>query len=443
GVILLVQNPASPIVRITLDGGIPAAVTRLERGHAGHAFPRFLPDGRRFLYFVQGSAEVRGVYVGQLNGGATRKLFDADSAAVYASGHLLFVRGATLYAQLFDLTKGDVTGSPLSVANDVMGSMLANARAGLSAGGGSVAFRVGSAHAERQFTWIDRSGHEVRKVGAPDSGDALSPSISPDGKSVAFLRRVDGNTGVWLLETRRGLLSRFTDHAAENIFPAWSPDGTRIAFTSTRDGRFDLYQRGTTGVGVDELLLPSAEETFACDWSPDGRLLLYQRRSVETGFDLWALPLGGTAKPFPVSQTPFEEKDGQFSPDGKRIAFQSNRSGRFELYVQSFPGPGTPLRVSTNGGAQVRWRPDGHELFYIALDGRLMAAPLQTRADGELDVNIPVPLFATHIGRVITAVGAQYVVSRDGQRFLMNTVVEDTHQTPIRVIVNWRPRPRE
>ena len=145
-VILLVPNPASPIHRISADGGNPSAVTRLERGHAGHAFPHFLPDGRHFLYFVQGSADVRGVYVGQLDGVTTRKLFDADSPAVYASNHLLFVRGATLYAQSFDASRWNVTGTPVPVAADVMGSMLANARAGLSAtAGGTVAFRVGAA----------------------------------------------------------------------------------------------------------------------------------------------------------------------------------------------------------------------------------------------------------------------------------------------------------
>jgi serine/threonine protein kinase/Tol biopolymer transport system component len=441
GVILLVQNPASAITRVRITAGTPTAVTRLERGHAGHAFPHFLPDGHHFLFFVQGSAEVRGVYVGELSGGTTRRLFDADSAAVYSAGHLLFVRGATLYAQPFDVAASDVTAEPVPVAADVMGSMLANARAGLSAGGGSVAFRVGSAHAERQFAWVDRSGHEIETVGAPDSGDALSPSMSPDGKSVAFLRRVNGNTGVWLLDTRRGVISPFTDRVAEDIFPTWSPDGTRIVFTSTRDGRFDLFQRGTNGGGRDELLLRSPEETFACDWSSDGRFLLYQKRNAESGFDLWALPFGDTANPSPVIQTAFDEKDGQFSPDGNQIAFQSNRSGRFEIYVQAFPGPGAPLPVSTQGGAQVRWRRDGRELFYVALDGRLMTAVVRTQADGQLEVGIPMPLFATHIGRAVTPVGAQYVVSPDGQRFLMNTVVESASPTPIRLIVNWRPRP--
>jgi dipeptidyl aminopeptidase/acylaminoacyl peptidase len=138
-------------------------------------------------------------------------------------------------------------------------------------------------------------------------------------------------------------------------------------------------------------------------------------------------------------ETPFDEKDGQFSPDGTQIAFHSNQSGRFEVYVRPFPGPGSPVRVSTNGGAQVRWRPDGRELFYIAAGGQLMAAPIQRPADGQVLAGIPIPLFATHIGRVITPVGAQYAVSPDGQRFLMNAVVGDVGSAPIRLIVNWHP----
>jgi len=442
GVILLARNPASPIARISAAGGPPADVTRLEASHAGHSFPQFLPDGRHFLYYVNGAPETRGVYVDQLDGSASRKLFDADTAAVYVSAHLLFVRGATLFAQGFNVSRLEVTGSPFPLATGVMGSMLEGRPAALSAAaGGAIAFRLGSARADRQFVWVDRSGKEIGTVGAVDPF-MTSPSGSPDAGSLAFLRRVNGNSDIWLLETRRGVLGRFTDNAAEDIFPVWSRDGSRIVFTSNRNGTNDLYQKRTTGVGVEELLLPGGpEESFACDWSPDGQFLLYQKRSAKTGFDLWALPLGGDAKAMPVIQTQFDERDAQFSPDGKQIAFYSNQSGQFEVYVQPFPGPGTPLPVSTRGGAQVRWRPDGRELFYIALDGRLMAAPIQVSADGQLVVGIPVALFATHVGRVLPTIGAQYIVSPDGQRFLMNTLVLDASPTPIRLILNWQPRP--
>ena len=192
-----------------------------------------------------------------------------------------------------------------------------------------------------------------------------------------MIRDATGNADVWLMETRRGVLSRFTTHPAEDVFPVWSHDGSRIAFASNRSGEVGLYQKAATGIGDEEVLLPPGPvAVLAADWSPDGKFLLYDRLGPETGVDLWVVPLRG-GKPFPAIQTESDERDGQFSPDGKWIAYQSNRSGRFEVYLQPFPGPGAPVQVSKNGGAQVRWRQDGRELFYIGLDGRLMAVPIQ------------------------------------------------------------------
>ena len=178
---------------------------------------------------------------------------------------------------------------------------------------------------------------------------------------------------------------------------------------------------------------------MASDWSPGDRILLYQR-----GDDIWALPmLGSERKPFPVIQTEFDEQEGMFSPDGRWMAYVSNSSGGFEVYVRPFPGPGQTVRVSTRGGAQVRWRADGRELFYVALDGTLMAVPIELSANGlTLTPGIPVPLFTTRIGRVINAggTGPNYVVSGDGQRFLMSIIAQETSATPIRLFVNWKPQ---
>ena len=177
------------------------------------------------------------------------------------------------------------------------------------------------------------------------------------------------------------------------------------------------------------------------DWSPDGGFILYRSPGVSTGFDLWVLPVHGDRKPFPVAQTNFEERDGQFSPDGKWIAYQSNASGRPEIVVQSFPSPASKLQVSREGGAQIRWRADGKELFYIALDGRLMAVPIQFASDGRsVQAGTPVPLFSTRVGGAVQGSNRQqYVVARDGQRFLMNTLAEEANASPITVILNWHP----
>ena len=310
--------------------------------------------------------------------------------------------------------------------------------AGVSASAeGVLAFRTGSASVERQFVWFDRSGKEIGTVGDADS-EKLFPSASPDLAQVAFFNRVNGNVDIWVLETRRHVLSRFTDHVGVDLGPVWSRDGSRIAFTSDQNGEPALYQKSTTGRGNQELLLQG--QAAAHDWSPGDNILLYEQNN-----DLWALPMRGPdRKPFPVMQTEFEEREGNFSPDGRWLAYVSNSSGPFEVYVQPFPGPGQKIRVSTHGGAQVRWREDGRELFYIALDGKLMAVPIDLSANGQsLTPGIPVPLFSTRVGHVIGpgVSGPKYVVSTDGQRFLMSTLARADRSGPIRVVVNWKPKP--
>jgi Tol biopolymer transport system component len=440
GVILFVPNPASPIFRTSAAGGVPVSVTRLESSHAGHGLPSFLPDGRHFLYIVTGNAEARGVYVGQLDGSPPQRLIDADSVAVYASGHLLFDRQTTVFAQKFDVGRLEMEGSPFPVMEGVLRGTYLSALS--AAVGGIVAVHVVPAPIDRRFVWVDRSGMEMEAVGSFGS-NAAAITASPDVSHLAFFRRDAASSDIWLVETRRGVLSRFTTHPAEDIFPVWSRDGTRIVFSSNRDsnGGTALYEKRTSGNDSEELVLPATpEETFASDTSPDGQFLLYQRRSRKTGWDIWALPLHGEKKPRPLIQTEFDESAGLLSPDGTWLAYVANSSGRHEVYVQPFPGPGPRQQVSTTGGAQLRWRPDGRELFYIALDGKLMATPMSVAGDGgSLTVGIPVALFPTHIGRVLSpGPNAEYVVSADGKRFLMNIVALDANATPIRVIVNWK-----
>ena len=442
GTMLFAPSPASAIVRMSASGqSAGTAVTRLEKNHASHSYPEFLPDGRHFLYYVIASPEARGVWLGQIDGPLARRLIDADSAAAYASGHIFFVREKTVFAQEFDAERLELKGTPFLVEDGMTGVITLSGHAPISAAaGGAIAFRLGSARGDRQFVWVDRSGREIRMVGNPGNWNSPSPSADLSRLAVA-MRDATGNADVWLMETRRGILSRFTTHPAEDVFPVWSHDGSRIAFASNRSGELGLYQKADTGIGDEEVLLPPGSvAVLAADWSPDGKFLLYDRLGPEMGLDLWVVPLGG-GKPFPVIQTESDERDGQFSPDGKWIAYHSDHSGRFEVYLQPFPGPGAPVRVSTNGGAQVRWRQDGRELFYIGLDGRLMAVPIQLSADRPTVVGVAIALFATRVGYVIQpwVWGAQYVVSADGQSFLMSNFVEPAGPTPVRLILNWKP----
>jgi Tol biopolymer transport system component len=237
--------------------------------------------------------------------------------------------------------------------------------------------------------------------------------------------------------------SRFTfDVAIENA-PVWSPDGSRIAFRSNRKGVNDLFEKPASGAVDEQPLLVTPQAKSPLDWSRDGRFLLYSVQDPKTGSDLWALPLTGERKPFAVVQTAFDEIEGQLSPDGRWLAYASNESGRYDIYVRTFPESGGKWQVSVAGGAQPRWRRDGHELFYVAPDGRLMVVPVGLVADTRaLDAGPPVPLFPTRLatGVNIATAGfmarAQYAVAADG-RFLMNVAADDAVTSPITIVQNW------
>jgi Tol biopolymer transport system component len=428
-VILFQSGFTGPIARIAATGGQATPVTG-EMPVIQNA-PTFLPDGRRFLFHVRNNdSNSRGIYLGSLDGAPPQRLLDAEYFAYHApSGHLLFVRRGILFAQRLDLKQAQVTGSPYQVADRVGGRVSVS-------DDGSIAFRVGvpNAPSTRQFAWFDRTGRKIANVGEPFDG-GRSPNMSPDGRRVAMYRRVEGDFDIWLLDVNRGVVTRFTLDAGDQVNPIWSPDGRRIVYLWRGAGASQLYQKRTDAAGKEEPLLVTAQDKSPSDWSPDGRYVLYRNTDPKTGEDLWALPLDGDHKPFPVVLTDFNEQDGQFSPDGRWVAYQSDRSGRVEIYIQPFPGPGAPTQVSGSGGSQVRWGPDGQELFYVAPDNRLMAVPFQTSSkDGHIDFGTPAALFS------MGGADVEYIVSRDGQRFLLNPVQPEA-SVPVAVILNWKPRP--
>ncbi len=442
---ILFVPATGPVFRVSATGGDRTQVTRIAAQQSSHSFPRFLPDGNHFVYSVTGGPEVRGVYVAGLDGTEERRLVDADSIGVATSNsHLLFARGGTVFAQELDPARLALKGNALPVAEGValqpfLGFLLASFSASAT---GHLIYRSGSASQQRQFVWFDRSGRELGRIGNPDDAAPTSPGISANGRRLALHRTVDGNVDVWLLDLERGGLSRFTSHPANEIQAYWSPDNTRIVFSSNRTGSYELYEKSTLGALDEKHLLPMQSQVT--DWSRDGRFLLFQNRDLKTNSDIWALPYGANPKAFSLVYTEFEERDGQFSPDGKWVAYTSVESARSEIYVQPFQGPGTRLPVSINGGAQPRWRSDGKELFFIALDERLMAVPISLPSHGgPLEAGAPIPLFATRVGGAVQAASrTQYVVSPDGSRFLMSTVLEGPATSPITLILNWKPRPR-
>lgn len=274
----------------------------------------------------------------------------------------------------------------------------------------------------------------------------LGPSLSRDDRRVVGQgsNPADRNVDVWLFDLSRRAFTRLTMNVADDVMPVWSHDDERIVFTSNRSGTHGLYlKRASADAPEEELLVGGDQERVATDWSRDGRFVLFDGRDFARLPDIWALPMDGSRKPFPVVQTDFDETRAQFSPDGNWIAYQSDESGRREIYLQRFPGPGDRRLVSTGGGTQVRWNPDGTELFYVAPDGRLMSVRVTLTPEGkEPSLEPPVALFATPLGGAVQLgdYRSQYVVASDGKRFLIASLGEPV-ALPITVILNWRPRP--
>jgi Tol biopolymer transport system component len=438
GVIVFAPNREGVLARVSATGGIPAPVTALDRRRqeTAHVWPQFLPDGRHFLYLrLSGRRENRGLYVRSLASEEAGLVLRTEVRAAYTPpGYLLFVQQGTLMAQRFDPNRLQLTDEPVRVAEQVAYNP-SNGRTTFSVSeNGVIAYRTGLVGGVPmgELVWYDRGGKRIGPAGAP--GLYLRPALSPDGKSVAVQRR-DPQTGtddIWLVDLARSTVSRLTFGSSNQTHPTWSPDGSRIAFASDQDGLSNLYQKISSGAGSEELLLSSDTSKYVTDWSLDGRYIAYENQGPGTGSDLWVLPLSGDRKPIPYLRTEFNEAQGQFSPDGRWMAYSSNESGRTEVYVQAFPASGGKWQISTAGGSFPRWRRDGKELFYRTADQKLMAVAVQT--DSTFQAGQPRALFETRTSEVPVI---PYAVSADGQRFLVNTAIEDTNTSPITVVLNW------
>jgi Tol biopolymer transport system component/tRNA A-37 threonylcarbamoyl transferase component Bud32 len=439
GVIVFARSYADRLYRMPAAGGAPTPVTTLDesRKETAHLWPYFLPDGRHFLYFARsGQRENYGIYVGSLDSKETRFLVNTDASAAYAPpGFLLFLRERTLMAQPFDASKLQLTGEPFPIAEQV-GYNAGIGRALFSVSETGVLVFLSNIFTNTQLAWFDRGGKPLAQVGT--LAQQNYPRLSPDEKRLAVSRGDPqaGSGDIWLIDlARNNTPSRFTFDPANDTSPIWSPDGSRIVFASNRDGTPNLYQRLSSSAGNDEALFKSSEPKLPNDWSPDGRFILYNSLSPNTGTDLWVLPLSGDQKPTPFVQTEFTEYQGRFSPDGRWVAYASNLSGTYEVYVQSFPSSGGKWQISTGGGAQPQWRRDGKELFYLAPDRKLMAVEVNG-AGATFVAGVPKPLFEAHVSAIFPGIPC-YAVTSDGQRFLVNTLVGESAPAPLTVVMNW------
>ncbi|MGH2628434.1 MAG: protein kinase domain-containing protein, partial [Anaerolineales bacterium] len=442
GTIIFAPDVNDSIYRVSASGGEPAPVTALDesRQHFNHRWPHFLPDGRHFLFFARSASadgEYTGTYVGSLDSKEQKFLLPGASNALYAPpGYLLFVREKALMAWRFGARRLELTGEAVPVAEPV-GVNGAAQRAGFSvSSNGILAYQGGGVESGWQLVWFDRAGKQVGAVGEP--AIHLFHRISPDGQKVVvqIIDNRTANADLWIYDLARGVKTRLTFEPSTETSPVWSPDGTHIAYASRRGARFHMRQRASSGVGGEEPLLEEPDaDTRPHSWSRDGRYLAFMRRQVSgtTRADIWILPLFGDRKAFPILQSPFEESAAAFSPDGRWLAYESNESGRNEVYVTPFPGAGGKWQVSAAGGSAPRWRSDGLELYYLAADNKLMAAGI-TPKGATLEIGAVRALFQA---RPAVGPGGGYDAAGDGRRFLIATETEQTGGEPITLVVNW------
>jgi serine/threonine protein kinase/Tol biopolymer transport system component len=433
GMFAVSANGASP----------PTQVTQFDAAHGegGHLFPTLLPDGRHFLYLSEPSSTI---WLASLDSHETKRLMRADSQALYAPpGYLLFVRHQTLFAQPFDAQHQILTSEPVPLAQGVMTEQIYGADFTVSANG-VLAYRTGTIHARTQLNWVDRMGNRREAVGPP--GRYANIELSPDGTRVLLeaLNTATYTKDVFVIETERGDLVRLTFGPSNATFPIWSPDGRQIMYASdAENGWWQLYRRRADGVGGEERVATTSDAMVPQSWAPDGQSVVYLFRPSYLG----VLPLAGAQAPRIFDSAVNENAGrldgyGQVSPDGRWLAYVSNESGVWHVYVQSYPRPGAgKWQVSKGvGGITPRWRRDGRELFYYSLDGSIVGVPI-THSE-PFAFGTPVPLFkAKLLGGVVPAIPwrIQYDATPDGQRFLLNEPLEDPYaNAPIVVVTNWQ-----
>lgn len=393
-----------------------------------------LPDGRRFLYVARsGRPDQTAAYLASLDGSPPVRLFSTQSNVAYStSGHLLYAPDGTLVAHPFDVDAarlhGDArvvaTGLPLPASTHVPFS---NSRTGVLAFGSDV-------ERPSEVRWFDRSGRDLGPLRGSSNHGFFR--LSPDERRVAAdsTDRARGERSIWIIDVESGSSSRLTFPGTDDMEPVWSPDASRIVFMSFRDGPSSFYVKAADGSGREEPLPADSGQKDVHDWSPDGRFVLHHLNRDETGIDLLALPLFGDRTPISVAATRADEVFPRFSRDGRWIAYQSNESGRYEVYVQPFPPTGAKWQISTSGASRPRWRGDGRELFYVTADRHLAAVDVDG-AGSAFTSGAPRLLFPVPDAR-LGATDSGFEVTRDGRRFLIN-LQPRAGASPIHVVLNW------
>jgi len=443
------------IWQVSAAGGAASPLTAIDvsRQETGHSTPVLLPDGKHFVYLRQSSlADNAGIYLGALDATpeqqpVTRLIATGFSPAYAPSpdpnvGYVLFLRENALLAQPFDVTRLQMAGEQVRVAEHLR-SIFEFGAFGVS-DNGVLAYQTGEAIGANpvHLTWFDRQGANLGPAGPP--GDYLSLQLSPDASRVAITRMdlSSVSSNIWLHEFARKMMTPFTSERVGDGHPVWSADGSDVAYDSLRSGRNGLYRKASNGAGAEVVLLEPDGRRDLSDWSRDGRFLLFSQIESRTKSDLWVLPLDGNRKPTAYVSSAFNESHGQFSPDGRWIAYASDESGRTEIVVRPFPlaADSGQWTVSSSGGVAPRWRRDGKELFFLTSDFRTVMA-VDVTYTPSFKIGVPVPVFKAAISNPVAtdSYSFNWDVTADGQKFLLATAAtqDDAPQPPVSVVLNW------
>ena len=431
GVIVFGPAASQPLHQVSAAGGTPLPVLKLDESRKERAqlFPHFLPDGRHYLFTsLSYDAGKSGIYLGALGSSDTRLLVNGESIAIFVPPRsLLFGRGQVLMSQPFDPASLQLSGEAVPLVDAIARSFLGSISHSYSSSDNGVLVYRPEAPRNTELVWYDRQGKRLRTAGEPRR--YLQFTLSPDHKRIAIQitdPRV-GTADIWVLDLVSGILSRMTTDPAEEDGATWSPDGREILYSSSRLGRSNLYRK-LVGGGDEQVIYTSDESSFAEAWSGDGSYLFVN----QNGRSFYRLASASGATPEPLLTTEYFKDEPRLSPDGRWVAYNTDESGRWEVYIAAFPAFTDRRQVSSSGGVQGFWRQDGRELFYLSLDGTMMSVPISPGPT--LDAGVPQVLFPTRVQT--SATSDQYAVTGNGQRFLLLEPVE-TGQRPFVVIVNW------
>ena len=437
-VIVFAPNPTSPLLEMPAAGGEPQPLTTLdpEGTQVSHRWPQFLPGSRSVLFTTHTSSSVGAIEIVDVETGERKVVHHGGDYGRYlASGHLAFVNEGTIFAAPFDVERGELLRTPAPVVQGI--TTTGGAQYDVSPTG-TLVYLEGQAGAPKyELALVDRRGAQTPLTA--ERNTFVEPRFSHDGRRLAVQILTGQTSDCWVYDIERGTATRLTFSPGADSVPVWSPDGSSIGFASEREGGVGIYRKASDGSGEDELLVAGdASGKYPSSWSPDGRFLLFSQIQSPTGNDIMILPLEGDRAPEPYLATEHSEAEGDFSPDGRWVAYQSGESGRDEVYVRPFPMRGGKWQISVEGGSHPRWSGDGRQL-YFRKDNGVMAVDIDVTGDA-LRAGSPTRLFE---GPFLQAafggnVYADYDVSADGSRFVMlRGEGEQARPDHLILVFNW------